>query len=106
MSINYKGQSLLLTVASQTLATPTSGAKSSNIVHVQVANLDREFRRTLSFWLQKAGTPDVVIAEDVGIEFGTTLQFSGISLSPGESLKGWAETNGLLSITISQGEQR
>lgn len=107
MTISYVGAGLSLTPAHLVLATASMNAKSTNIVHVQLTNLDSLFMRRLEFYLSIGGmSRNYVVAEAIGIDYGTMLEFSGISLMPGESLYGYSETVGLITCTVSTGEQK
>lgn len=106
MSIIYKGDGKLLTTVPQVIAEAVTGTKSTNAVHIQITNADALYRRTLVMWMQIIGGRNQMIAEALEIEYGAAPQFSGVTLNPGEKIQAWAETNGLLSATISTGEQR
>lgn len=106
MSIKYKGEGKLLTTIPQVIAEAEPGTKSTNAVHIHVTNADAAFRRTLQMWMQVIGGRNIMIAEALEVEYGTSPQFSGITLNPGEKIQAWAETTGLLSVAISTGEQR
>lgn len=107
MTIVYTGNGVALTNTGQVLHTvPGSGVKSSQSLHVQVSNIDTAYQRTLEFWLQITGGRNLVVAEAIGVDYGTAVQFTGLVLNPGESLQGYAETNGLLIVNVSVGEQR
>lgn len=106
MTIVYQGFGVALTLAPQTIASMPSGTKTSNVVHVQVTNRDSEFQRNLGFWLEIVGVRNTTIVDNVECPFGEVLQFSGLTLNPGESLRGYADTNALLHVNVSTGEQR
>jgi hypothetical protein len=106
MTINYQGTTTELNITPAALAEVPSNAKSSMVVHVQVTSLDAYFRRELNFWLSISGGRNNVIAAGVPVQYGETPEFSGISLNPGETLNGYADTNGLLVITTSVGVQQ